>query len=553
MSMIGQLQSTRVVGLLALLVATSMAQAVPAVGPLPHSEANFVLSGVNHPKGMGQIGHHSFWSTIFPNSRVPVPFLFLIIVASGISFVFLMITLLLQLLWNTPLASRTAKERDQAVSNLRVLGIRTEPAIPAPLQDDENVVPLSTDAVTHMSAMDSAGQLSLATSLSGIPVDGDDDKDDKLPFGVSASQTGLAGARGSKKLKDANEIAGPIVPVLRNDDSSLSSDESEGSLIDEEEEEDTYGDFQYNDPNDLAPAYESRSHTVSGVPILAPLQNTAPHATGREAGDAQPDVLPPSPNTMVPPSPSMLANPHKAPTAAAGTNSNVTIKMPARRASTSRRASQASTLKPVSESGRAQTQALEEELRAVQNRNQRLEADAQALLLRVKELEAESLKQRISDLEAQVQQNTASVPEVSTATVAPLQASDARMAALNKPSEDVLAAPLIPALVSTSAPVPTGPVAAPPVALSVPPLTRSTPSPSAAVPAYTAAPTAPEYAPAEEVPTSAIPEYAPASAEPSASAFAPADTDTAAAASADASAYAQSETTDAASVPSYIP
>ncbi|WFC94067.1 hypothetical protein MBRA1_000697 [Malassezia brasiliensis] len=77
-------------------------------------------------------------------------------------------------------------------------------------------------------------------------------------------------ASGSKKVKDANEIAGPIVPVLRNEDPAVQdetdSEEYEDDSEQESEDEPNYGPYQYNMPTEEAPSYEravSREETQS--------------------------------------------------------------------------------------------------------------------------------------------------------------------------------------------------------------------------------------------------------------------------------------------------
>lgn len=195
-----------------------------------------------------------YWFEAFPNSKVPTSSLFLIIVAAGISVGFLLLSVAIRMLLELPFFS-TRDDRRQAFSNLRVLGICEEKSARPLPQDEENIVPLASDSMGSMgqkTISDKAG-IQIRPSMS----DSDEeniDKNEAITRDPNSFQ-GLS-ASGGKKVKDANEIAGPIVPVLRNEDPGVLDETDSEEYEEESEEEPNYGPYQYNMPTEEAPSYE---------------------------------------------------------------------------------------------------------------------------------------------------------------------------------------------------------------------------------------------------------------------------------------------------------
>lgn len=264
---------------------------------LENAQPNVLLEGMNrgnNPKHMRASGN-GYWFEAFPHSKVPTSSLFIIIVAAGISVVFLLATMVMIAL-NSLRQSRTSKERADAISKLRVLGVRSEKDVPPPPQhDEENVVPLAAEP---MPAPDSTGTLHTMRSGSGMPSDSEDERADSKESYMrpSGTQESLP-TSGPKKVKDANEIAGPIVPVLRSEDPGLSTDEEAETEEESEEEpeEDGYGEYQYNGPTDKAPAYDMEPPTepvsVPGAaPVAQPTVTFAQDTVATERYDLPPPI-----------------------------------------------------------------------------------------------------------------------------------------------------------------------------------------------------------------------------------------------------------------------
>lgn len=266
---------------------------------LEDAQPNVLLEGMNrgnNPKHM-RSSDNGYWFEAFPHSKVPTSSLFIIILAAGISVVFLLTSMVMTAL-NSLRQSGTHKERADAIAKLRVLGVRNEKDVPLPPQhDEENVVPLAAEP---MAAPGSMGTLSTMRSGSGVPSDSDDEHADSKESYMRPSGTQESvPTSGPKKAKDANEIAGPIVPVLRSEDPGLSSDEEAESEEEEEEsEEDGYGEYQYNGPTDKAPAYdlEPPAEPVS-VPGAAPVAQPTVTFAQDTATTERYDLPPPIPGS----------------------------------------------------------------------------------------------------------------------------------------------------------------------------------------------------------------------------------------------------------------
>ena len=193
----------------------------------------------------------AFYFEAFPNSNVPTEPVFLLMVAVFGSMIFVMFTLTTRIFSYYVCGRGVVSEREQAISNLRVVGIKDE-------------------TLAETKAAESSQQAGATPSQS--PDSGDLEKG-KLDIDAKPST-------GARKSKDANVISGPIVPVLRDEP----DDES-----DEEEEEDERDEERVNEvpeirmeqgqvpqpeiPEVEAPAYES---VVAAAPPISDSLNYMP-------------------------------------------------------------------------------------------------------------------------------------------------------------------------------------------------------------------------------------------------------------------------------------
>ncbi|WFD16565.1 hypothetical protein MARU1_002606 [Malassezia arunalokei] len=143
------------------------------------------------------------------------------------------IYLLMRLYWSPLFKSKngTLSDREKAFSNLRIVGLLNQ---------------ASEDTEKGMASPEHA-----PSSGSATDPDSKDSDLGHLDRGIPPSESTKT------KGKDMNEIAGPIVPVLRNDLDGEYSDEA--SDAEEEELEDELGTFNRPSqvPSDDAPAYDA--------------------------------------------------------------------------------------------------------------------------------------------------------------------------------------------------------------------------------------------------------------------------------------------------------
>ncbi|WFC98095.1 hypothetical protein MYAM1_000817 [Malassezia yamatoensis] len=156
------------------------------------------------------------------------------------------------------MAKSTRSERAQAFSNLRILGICNEHKPSAPnVEDEENVVPLAEEMENQVSSKKSSPKIQLLPPSS--PSDSEEDADTKVRLSYDPNNIVPMSSSEKKRSKDSSELAGPIVPVLRNDDPNVLEDtDSEGEYEDESDNEnDIVPETTHaNEPRDEAPAYE---------------------------------------------------------------------------------------------------------------------------------------------------------------------------------------------------------------------------------------------------------------------------------------------------------
>lgn len=242
---------------IAMAVGASAVLGAPVVNPDEH-EGRHDFSNIHHPPHFVE-SQRKYWFQAFPNSKVPTSSLFLIILAAGISVVFCLCTAVMRLLWSSPLVSQTRNDRALATSKLRVLGIYDEKDAPRPPpQDEENTVPLAPEASVAPSPPSQPEPTSTeAAAAAPQPVSSESDEEKAEAKDADMQKPSMLEPlpAGGKKSKDANEIVGPIVPVLRNEDPGVAG-ETDSEEEEEEVDEVPYGPYQSNEPTEKAPAYE---------------------------------------------------------------------------------------------------------------------------------------------------------------------------------------------------------------------------------------------------------------------------------------------------------
>lgn len=179
------------------------------------------------------INRNYYYFQAFPNSKVPLETLMCIFIVVAFTLIFLAVIMLMHMVQKSR-SSNVNSDRERAMNGLRVVGILPEKV--DPYEHAEAVapeaVPLSYEAAMSQEA-DYAEE---------------DSKDKQSPHAYDTKDDE------EKNLKDANEFAGPIVPVLRNDGPTLHSDDE--SYDGEVDDLDRFS-SNHNPENDEAPAYEA--------------------------------------------------------------------------------------------------------------------------------------------------------------------------------------------------------------------------------------------------------------------------------------------------------
>lgn len=190
-----------------------------------------------------------YYFQAFPNSKVPTSSVFCIIIPAFVVVSAVGIMLLSRLFWSSTFKSENGvlADREKAFLNLRLVGAQDDD-----IQDLEK-------AASPSSPERGIEQISASPSES-------DTKDSEFGrrYTPEAGTTTLPASESTKmKAKDVNEISGPVVPMLRNDNDSVLS--SECSDAEEEEELDELEHFNQQDqvPSEEAPAYEATTAIVA--------------------------------------------------------------------------------------------------------------------------------------------------------------------------------------------------------------------------------------------------------------------------------------------------
>jgi len=234
---------------------------------------------------------------VFPGTRVPVsslvcvliPFAFVLFVSASY--------IIARIFWSPMFSSvnSTLSDREKAFQNVRLVGIRDEEE-----KDEEKAI----STPEHVSEP--------------MTMSPENSKDtDICKQGLSSEVPASEPARESSKNKgkDANEISGPIVPVLRNDD--LLDDES--IVSDAEDSEDHPEDYadelshfnlqNQQAPADAAPAYEAANqpHPNQETPS-AVVEPTAKPIIAEDRAQQQPVEASPLPNDAPKPEPAIMGS-----------------------------------------------------------------------------------------------------------------------------------------------------------------------------------------------------------------------------------------------------
>ena len=247
--------------MLGALSASAVVRVIAAPLDMQPTAANQTPQELAHAGTEPKNEHTDYIFEAFPNSNVPTEPVFLMMVAIFGSMLFLLFTFATRIFSYYVFGRSTVSERELAISNLRVVGIRDE---------------------TLAEEKAAAASQNVGVVPSQSPDSGENEKS-KLDIEAQPSS-------GSKKTKDANVISGPIVPVLRDepeDDDEEGTEEEE----DEEAEEGAMGetevpvvqleDIQHASadiPKGDAPAYDSI--VAAAPPISDSLNYLSTYSSG---------------------------------------------------------------------------------------------------------------------------------------------------------------------------------------------------------------------------------------------------------------------------------
>lgn len=228
---------------------------LPPVGPLKPSDGT-----VAKPDGRYQTIPGYYFET-FPHSKVPTEQVFLLIIAFIGSLIFILFAGMCMFTSRHPITSRgrsLISDREVAYANLRTVGVKNEKAVEAPPPED--AAEPEAAAATHTSD---------ATEETSESEEEQQTKDSNLAGPVVPQ---LAKKSGQEKVKDANEIVGPIVPVLRSDAPLQDSDEDDAENEEDDDDDDEDDDDDVLDTRQVYPA---------------PQQSAAERVPAQQATDAE--------------------------------------------------------------------------------------------------------------------------------------------------------------------------------------------------------------------------------------------------------------------------
>ncbi|WFD07642.1 hypothetical protein MVES1_003011 [Malassezia vespertilionis] len=218
-------------------------------------EADIKKDALNHFK----VPEKGYCFEAFPNSRVPTSSCFVIIVAFGITVCFFLLSCFLNRFYCT-LFRNTANTRKEAWSNLRVVGVLMEKSEPALPVDPENVVPLAPESDSDLSETRQK-LINLRPATEGEPTNygsGNIPSHEKEEIGAAPIISTQDGS-GTKKGKEVYS-SGAIVPVLRNEDPAVMSDDQSD---DDFEDDDNFGNYRRTRPQRLSKTSSKDTNRLS--------------------------------------------------------------------------------------------------------------------------------------------------------------------------------------------------------------------------------------------------------------------------------------------------
>lgn len=255
----------------------SMARAGPLLADLADKKGYAIANPMNNPIGFkdGQIVPNTaqsdrgfYYFQAFPHSRVPTASVTCIAIPVAFVIIFMVIIFFMRA-WlgiSSRFAPSLSSDREKALENLRVVGVRMDTTSSTQDHDGEKVW---SDASVEKHSDGPSDEVP-TTELGGGHADADPPATLVSPAPVSAPPavpiTVSPQRTSEKKLKDANEISGPVVPVLRNDDpDALSGDE-----------DDSYDEYDSNYPSRRTSAVPSEFNYASRRVSAVPFENS-PH------------------------------------------------------------------------------------------------------------------------------------------------------------------------------------------------------------------------------------------------------------------------------------
>jgi len=226
------------------MIAAGAAASATLAGPLVadlSNEKNYAIANpMNNPLGFkdgrlvpnkAQSDRGFYYFQAFPNSRVPTASVTCIVIPVAFVIIFIAIVFFMRV-WlgiSSRFSPSLSSDREKAMENLRVVGIRTDTTTSSQGHDgdkmwsDASVEKHSDGHSDEVPSTESSGghdgTAQASTLVAPVPVSAPP----AVPIPVSPQRAS------EKKVKDANEISGPVVPVLRSDDPIALSDNEDDS------------------------------------------------------------------------------------------------------------------------------------------------------------------------------------------------------------------------------------------------------------------------------------------------------------------------------------
>ncbi|WFD25170.1 hypothetical protein MNAN1_000136 [Malassezia nana] len=252
---------------------TSMAFASPLVGKLVPKEGYEIANPMGFKGGevvpnTGQSDKGYYYFQAFPGSRVPTASVTCIAIPAAFLIIFIA-TVFVMRAWLhifSRFSPSLSEDREKALENVRLVGVRfdseSQGADGEKVWSDHSAEKHSDAPSDEVLTTEMGGAHGVtdpaATLVSPAPAPAPP----AAPIPVSPARPS------EKKLKDMNEISGPVVPVLRSDDPNALSDNEDDSF--EEDDDNCTSRYPSNVPSEFNYASQRASAAPSTINFPPP-------------------------------------------------------------------------------------------------------------------------------------------------------------------------------------------------------------------------------------------------------------------------------------------